>query len=107
MSGGPHDNSGKPRSFSRRAPAIAASGCEARPRTSVWMAPGGATVSGLSSSTYSPSVARMPMLLARENPRLPPDSITVTPGHFARTCAAVPSGDWLSTTVIVVGNGCV
>ena len=36
-----------------------------------------------------------------------PTSITCTDGQRSRTCAAVPSGEALSTTVMVVGNGSV
>jgi hypothetical protein len=65
---------------------MAASGCDARPRTSVWIAPGGASVSGFISKTYSLAVARMPMLFARAKPTLPPASITCTADdHFSRT----------------------
>src|SRR4029450_13621748 len=49
----------------------------------------------------------MPMLLALAYPRLPPESITCTEGQPLRTCAAVPSLDALSTTVMVVGKGLV
>ena len=62
-------------------------------------------MSGLSSSTNSLVVARMPRLLARAKPRLPPASISRTLGpSFARPSRGVPSCEPLSTTTTVGGK---
>ena len=61
----PNDSSARPAPSTRRGPATAASGRASSAATSVSSAPGRTIVSGLSSSTSSPNVCRMPRLLAR------------------------------------------
>ena len=63
------------------------------------MAPGGTIVSLLSSRTFVPRLARMPMLLPPANPVFRPASMTWTFAN-ALAASALPSVDALSTTMI-------